>query len=107
MTDEPVGPGYRDYAARVDARFTMQLPDGGLAPLVLTECSASGPQSFQLVFKAGPPAPKEQAIYLLSADGLGPEPVFLVPVGARPDDPEYPLEYHAVFNSQPIPGWSD
>jgi hypothetical protein len=102
----PSGPSYADFAERVGTDFVMQLPDGGQVPLVLTECTATGPHFFSLTFKAGPQAPREQALYHLSADGYGPEPVFLVPVALRPDDSEFPLEYQAVFNSMPGQGGS-
>jgi hypothetical protein len=105
MTDRPVGPGYQDYAERVDARFTMQLPDGRTAGLVLTECTGE-PRSFSLSFKADPQAPVEQGLYQVSADGLGPEVVFLVPVARRSHDPDFPLEYQAIFNCMPVQGGS-
>lgn len=98
--------GYADFAARVGTDFALHLPNGDRAALVLTECTANGPGSFSLIFKAGPSAPVEQAIYQLSADDLGPEPVFLVPVAQRPNDSEFPLEYQAIFNFAPAPGAS-
>lgn len=97
----PSGLGYADFAERVDTDFVMQLPDGTQVPLVLTECLA-GPHSFSLSFKAGPQAPPAQGLYLLSADGFGPEVVFLVPVALRPNDSDFPLEYQAIFNSMPV-----
>jgi hypothetical protein len=99
----PSGLGYPDFAHRVGTDFALHLPDGDKAPMVLTECRADGPGSFSLIFKADPRAPIEQAIYRLSAHGFGPEPIFLVPVGHRPNDGQFPLEYHAVFNSAPPP----
>lgn len=102
----PSGPAYADFAGRVDTDFALQLPDGRQARLVLTECTASGPQSFSLIFKAGPQAPPEQGLYRLSADGFGPEVVFLVPVASRPNDSDFPLEYQAIFNSMPVQGGS-
>lgn len=103
----PSGLGYVDFAVRVGTDFALHLPDGEWAALVLTECTADGAGSFSLIFKAGPGAPIEQATYQLSGDGFGPEPVFLVPVGQRPEDSQFPLEYQAIFNSAPIPGGSD
>src|SRR5690349_18381415 len=102
----PSEPGYADYAERVDTDFVMHLPDGNQVPLVLTECTAAGPHSFSLLFKAAPQAPQEQGLYQLSADGFGPEMVFLVPVALRPNDSDFPLEYQAIFNSMPVPGGS-
>ena len=102
----PSGVGYADFAERVGTDFALHLPDGAQARLVLTECTASGPHHFSLIFKAGPQAPIEQALYQLSADGFGPEVVFLVPVRQRPNDSDFPLEYQAIFNSMPIPGGS-
>lgn len=99
----PGGRGYVDFAARVGTDFVLQLPDGNDTPLVLTECTPSGRGSFSVIFKAGPQAPVEQAIYQLSAVGFNPEPIFLVPVAQRPNDPQYPLEYQAIFNSPPTP----
>jgi len=97
----PGGPRHRDFADRVGTGFTLHLGGGEDVPLVLTECTVAGPGAFSLLFKAGPRAPREQSIYDLSADGFGPEPIFLVPVAPRPDDAEFPLEYEAVFNSPP------
>jgi hypothetical protein len=98
----PSGPGYANFAERVGSDFVMHLPDGGQVPLVLTDCTAGSPHSFSLSFKAGPRAPREQQLYQLTAAGFGPELVFLVPVAFRPNDPEFPLEYQAIFNF--IPG---
>ena len=104
MSDQPAPPGYQDYADRLDTEFQMQLPDGSQSPLVLIECTATSPTSFALTFKAGPQAPIEQASYSITADGFGPELVFLVPLRPRPSDTDYPLEYHAIFNFTPVPG---
>jgi len=106
MSDQPTPPGYQDYADRLDTEFQMQLPDGSQVPLVLIECTATSPTSFALTFKAGPGAPIEQASYPLTADDFGPELVFLVPLRLRPSDSDHPLEYHAIFNFQPVSGWS-
>lgn len=97
--------GYTDFADRVDTDFTMQLAGGAQVPLVLTECTGE-PHAFSLIFKAGSGAPQEQGLYQLSADGFGPEVVFLVPVTLRPHDSDFPLEYQAIFNSIPAPGGS-
>ena len=94
----PSGPGYADYADRLNTEFSMQLPDGGQAPLVLIECTAMSPTSFALTFKAAPSAPIEQGSYSITADGFGPELIFLVPLQLRPSDSDFPLEYHAIFN---------
>jgi hypothetical protein len=94
----PSGLGYADFAKRLGAEFALHLPDGARAPLVLTECEEGRPGSFSLIFKAGPQAPAEQALYQLSADGFGPELIFLVPVRHRPHDSDFPLEYQAIFN---------
>jgi len=96
---------YADFADRVDTDFVMQLPDGIQIPLVLTEC-VGVPHQFSLNFKAGSQAPREQGLYQLSADGLGPEVVFLVPVALRSHDSDFPLEYQAIFNSIPVQGGS-
>lgn len=101
----PSGPSYADFADRLDTDFTMQLSDDHQVRLVLTEC-AGVPHAFSLSFKAGPQAPREQGLYRLSADGFGPEVVFLVPVTLRSHDPDFPLEYQAIFNSMPVPGGS-
>jgi hypothetical protein len=101
----PSGPGYADFVDRVDTGFVMQLSDGHQVPLVLTEC-AGKPAAFSLSFKAGPQAPREQGLYQLSADGFGPEVVFLVPVTLRSHDTDFPLEYQAIFNSMPVQGGS-
>jgi len=96
---------FEDFHRLVDQQFQLELPGGGSAPLVLTDCRATGPggstSSFALTFKAGPDAPIEQSSYLVSADGFGPEPIFLVPVGQRSGDTDFPLEYEAIFNRVP------
>ena len=97
--------GYADFAERVDTEFAMHLPDGNQVPLVLTECTGR-PHSFSLLFKAAAQAPQEQGLYQLSADGFGPEVVFLVAVALRPNDSDFPLEYQAIFNSMPVQGGS-
>jgi len=97
------GIGYADFAARVGTDFALHLPDGDQVPLVLKECTTGGPGVFSLIFKAGPRAPIDQAIYQLSADGFEPESVFLVPVAHRPNDSQFPVEYQAIFNSAPAP----
>lgn len=102
----PSGAGYTEFAARVGTEFALGLPDGNRAMLVLTECRASGSGSFSVTFKAGRQAPAEQAIFEVSADGFAPQPIFLVPIGRRPNDPEFPLEYQAIFNPVPVPGHS-
>lgn len=102
----PSGLGYPDFAERLGTEFSLRLPNGDQAPLVLTECTASGPGFFSLIFKAGPQAPIEQAIYELSADNFGPELIFLVPVRQRPHDSDFPFEYQAIFNSAPVSGGS-
>jgi len=104
--DQPSTPSYRDYADRLDTEFSMLLPNGGEASLVLIECTATSPTSFALTFKADPQAPIEQASYSITADDFGPELVFLVPLRLRPSDLDYPLEYHAIFNFTPVPGGS-
>ncbi len=103
----PSGLRYADFAERVGTDFALHLPDGRV-PLVLTECTAGGPESFSLTFKAGPQAPAEQSLYQLSADGMGPDLIFLVPTGRRPNDSDFPLEYQAIFNSSasPVPDGS-
>jgi hypothetical protein len=65
---------------------------------VLTECARSSvsgaSRSFNLLFRAGPDAPREQGTYLLGRDDFEPAPIFLVPVRALADG----VEFHAVFN---------
>jgi hypothetical protein len=106
MSTTPSGLSYGDFAGLVGTDFALHLPDGGHAPLVLTECTASTPDSFSLIFKAGTQAPAEQGLYQLSADGFGPDLIFLVPIGRRPNDSDFPLEYQAIFNSTPVPDGS-
>lgn len=90
-------PAYPDFASRVGTDFGWRLPDGQMLPLRLVECRATGPDgsgaSFVLTFKAGPDAPIEQSTYQLCADGLAPQPIFLVPVQRLPDG----VLYEAVF----------
>lgn len=65
---------------------------------VLTECARSSvsgaSRSFNLLFRTGPDAPREQGTYLLGRDDFEPAPIFLVPVRALADG----VEFHAVFN---------
>jgi hypothetical protein len=103
MTDRVLG--YSDFSARVGQRFTMRFsirPDGedadGACEVELTECARStvpgASRSFDLTFRAGPDAPREQGNYLLVREDFPPAPIFLVPVRALADG----LEFHAVFN---------
>jgi hypothetical protein len=68
------------------------------AELVLTECARSSisgmSRSFNLLFRAGLDAPREQGLYLLNREDFEAAPIFLVPVRALADG----LEFHAVFN---------
>jgi hypothetical protein len=95
--------GFATFASRRGSRFRMQLADGKEAALVLTDCSAlsagGSTDAFSLTFLAPADAPPEQSSYLISADGLDPRPIFLVPVARRADG----LEYQAVFNRLPRP----
>jgi uncharacterized protein DUF6916 len=96
MPEQPMT--YEVFAERVRQRFSMRAADRDIE-VILTECQAAqhegGPATFSLTFKAGPDAPIEQSTYLLSADGFGPAPIFLVPVRKLPDG----LEYQAVFTN--------
>ena len=96
---------FADFSARVGQRFTMRFsvqPDGedadGTCEAELTECVRStvpgASRSFDLTFRAGPDAPREQGNYLLEREDFAPAPIFLVPVRALADG----LEFHAVFN---------
>ena len=102
----PSGLDYANFVPRVGHDFVLNLPDGDQVPLVLTDCTVVGPNSFSLIFKAGPQAPQSQGLYELSAIDFGPEVVFLVPVALRPNDSDFPLEYQAIFNSMPVQGGS-
>jgi hypothetical protein len=106
MTARPLS--FEDFSPRVGQTFTMGFategtaaaaPDAAdVAELVLTECTPSSipgmSRSFNLLFRAGPDAPREQGLYLLSREDFEPAPIFLVPVRALADG----LEFHAVFN---------
>jgi len=97
---------YEDFAPRVGQHFTMRFGGadttgadaGDSCEVVLTDCAPSSirsmPASFDLLFRAGPDAPREQGNYLLSREDFEPAPIFLVPVRALADG----LEFHAVFN---------
>ncbi|HEY0166326.1 MAG TPA: hypothetical protein VGB75_04715 [Jatrophihabitans sp.] len=91
---QPPSEEFEDYHARVGQSFTMRFGEQDVIESVLLECERRGPQSFSLLFRAGPNAPREQGTYLLSAEDFGPRPVFLVPVRETPDG----VEFHAVFN---------
>jgi|GEM_PF-1974938 len=103
MIDRPLS--FEDFSPRVGQRFTMRFsvqPDGedadGVCEVELTECVRStvpgASRSFDLTFRAGPDAPREQGNYLLIREDFAPTPIFLVPVRALADG----LEFHAVFN---------
>jgi hypothetical protein len=93
---------YEDFADRVGQSFTMRFDTGpdieGSCATELIECARStvpgASRSFNLTFRAGPDAPREQGNYLLSREDFEPAPIFLVPVRAVADG----LEFHAVFN---------
>ena len=97
---------YDDFAARVGQSFTMRFATGqdteGSCTTELIDCARStvpgASRSFNLTFRAGPDAPREQGNYLLSREDFEPAPIFLVPVRAVADG----LDFHAVFN--PIDG---
>lgn len=89
---------FEDFHSRVNGRFTMLDEHGQASDIVLIECTRRQPtndsRSFTLLFHGAADAPAVQGMYLLSADGFEPAPVFLVPVGRTSDY----VEYHAVFN---------
>ena len=91
---------FEGFSARVGQSFIMRstAEDAAGAELVLTECERSSipgaTRSFNLLFRAGADAPREQGLYLLSREDFEPAPIFLVPVRALTDG----LEFHAVFN---------
>ena len=96
--------GYRSFERLHHEVFQLHLPDGRRTPMVLTGCApvgaAGSTDSFSLTFQAGPEAPPVQGTYVVSAEGLDPQPIFLVPVReVRGDKPR--LEYQAVFNRLP------
>jgi hypothetical protein len=85
------------WESLVGRTFALECAEHQAHPLVLTACRPAG-SSFTLDFRAGPDAPPEQAIYLLTApDNPEPMPVFLVPSAATADA----VTYHAVFTSLP------
>jgi hypothetical protein len=102
MSDRPLR--FEDFSARVGQSFTMRFGAddpagaGGICELVLTDCARSSipgaSRSFNLLFRAGADAPREQGSYLVSREDFEPAPIFLVPVRALPNG----LEFHAVFN---------
>ena len=106
MSDRPLS--FDDFSARVGQSFTMRFGaddaagGAGACQIVLTECAPStvrgASRSFNLLFRAGADAPREQGLYLVSREDFEPAPIFLVPVRALPDG----VEFHAVFN--PIDG---
>jgi hypothetical protein len=101
MSDRPLS--FADFSARVGQSFTMRLgaddaAGAGTCEIVLAECARSSvsgaSRSFDLLFRAGSDAPREQGSYLVSREDFEPAPIFLVPVRALPDG----VEFHAVFN---------
>ena len=98
---------FSTFQALLNETFRVEFAASSATEFVLTACeplgSDNGASSFSLRFKARSSAPAEQGTYLLSAEGFGPEPVFLVPI-RRLDNPEFPTEFEAVFNR--LPGFS-
>jgi uncharacterized protein DUF6916 len=101
MTGVPLS--FEDFSARVGQSFSMRALAGSAGSndaveTVLVECTRSSipgmTRSFNLLFRTGPDAPREQGSYLLSRQDFEPAPIFLVPVRAVADG----LEFHAVFN---------
>ena len=87
------------FQDRVNHSFQLRGDDQQSHTLVLTDCAAQpGGSSFALTFSGGRDVPAKQGTFLLSADGLEPMPVFLVPT--RQDTSG--VELYAVFN-QPDP----
>lgn len=93
---------YDDFINRIGQTFTMRFATGpdteASCPAELTGCARStvpgASRAFNLTFRAGPDAPREQGLYVVSGDDFDPVPIFLVPVRALADG----LEFHAVFN---------
>lgn len=103
MIDRPLH--LSDFSARVGQRFSLRFsiqPGGddadGVCEIELTQCDRSAvpgaARSFNLTFRGGPDAPRQQGLFLLSRDDFPPALVFLVPVRALADG----VELHAVFN---------
>jgi len=89
------------FQDRVSQSFRMRGEDEQTHTVVLTQCAAQPDgSSFALTFNGGREVPAEQGTYLLSADGLEPMPVFLVP--ARQDATG--VELYAVFNQPDLGG---
>ena len=54
MSDQPSTPSYQAYADRVGTEFSMQLADGSQVPLVLTGCTAIGPDILRAHLQSRP-----------------------------------------------------
>jgi hypothetical protein len=96
-------PDLEDFAAQLDSHFGVDLTDGTVYPLKLTEASAyaraSAPagfraKPFQLKFRGPGPGYLPQQIHLLHHPALGSHEIFLVPIGQDADG----FLYRAVFN---------
>lgn len=87
-------PDYRDFIDRVGQQFTLQTPDTEV-PAVLANCTTIGSDgdtsSYALTFTSESDASISQGNYSVSGAGLGPELIFLVPVGNG-------HEWEAIFN---------
>lgn len=104
---------YPTFAGREGERFVVRIDDEASLSVELESVTNHGPpgprnesatlagggESFSLVFRFPPTPMLAQATYLFEHDELGTFPIFIVPVGAKPDG----LRYEAVFNRPPPP----
>ena len=91
-------PDYQDFHDRLDRAFTLTVGDREV-DLVLVECTEAnhpqGPNTYSLTFRTDAALPMDQGTYLLSADGIAPMPIFLVPIART----EQGLDLQAVFTT--------
>ena len=75
--------GHREWDALVGRELTLQAPDGRALGATLTACSPvrdlGHVTSFELTIAAPADVAAAQGTYLVTADGVDREPVFLVP----------------------------
>jgi hypothetical protein len=91
-------PGRSEFQEQLRTTFTIRLSETAAVPLELTDVMnhrfSADLESFSLLFR-GPLIPLlPQRTYRLEHEQLGPQELFLVPVGPR----DGTMQYEAVFN---------
>lgn len=93
---------YEDFADKVGETFTIVEAGFPAVPLTLTEAELlkarhlppNGRPPFSLIFVADTPQMLEQRLYCLAQEKMGPNTIFLVPIGRD----QRGFLYQALFN---------